>query len=383
MLAHDLGSQQSLVSQVVDNDLCTACGACVGLCPYNLVQRDRVVFQDPCDRDQGRCQSFCPRTPTHLGDLRRALYQEEDLTPELGPVKGYYLCRAAQPALRAGAQHGGTVSALMALALQEGFIDQALLAEDGQDHASRGVAVDQPRDVWARAGSRFVVSPTLALFNRTAARCEGHLGVVATPCQALALAKMKQAACPSGPNPIGRLRLTIGLFCGWIFSWPQLSQLLARHFGQEEIRKLDIPPSQYHCLEVTTARGVREISLDELTPCIRPSCGYCADFTAEFADISVGSARLPQGWQEAKGWNQVLVRSPLGLELMEAALERGVLELREPPADGLDKLRAASAKKKRTALANLAAKSGHDDDLIYLDAGDPSLAPFMAPASQS
>jgi len=40
--------------------------------------------------------------------------------------------------------------------------------------------------------------------------------------------------------------------------------------------------------------GTITISLDEVTPCVRESCWSCFDMTAEFADISVGSARLPK-----------------------------------------------------------------------------------------
>jgi len=41
------------------------------------------------------------------------------------------------------------------------------------------------------AGSKFTVSPTIAAFNQLVMNDEGNIGVVATPCQALALAKMK------------------------------------------------------------------------------------------------------------------------------------------------------------------------------------------------
>ena len=41
------------------------------------------------------------------------------------------------------------------------------------------------------AGSKFTVSPTIAAFNQLVTEDKGNIGVVATPCQALALAKMK------------------------------------------------------------------------------------------------------------------------------------------------------------------------------------------------
>ena len=95
--------------------------------------------------------------------------------------------------------------------------------------------------------------------------------------------------------------------------------------------------------------------------------------TAEFSDISVGSARLPEGWEVARGWNQVIVRSQTGQELMDLARSRGVLEFREIPQGNLERLKKASLNKKRTALKNLVQKSGSSKDLLYLDENDPAL----------
>ena len=166
MPENSVGGQRGLLAKVMQNGLCTACGACVNLCPYQKAHRDRIVVADPCDREQGRCFQFCPRTPTNLGEMLAQLFEPTDLTPQLGAVKGYYLCRAADPALRARAQHGGAVSALMAQALEQGLVDQAVLTEGGPGASAQGALAERPQEVWARAGSRFVAAPTLARFNQ-------------------------------------------------------------------------------------------------------------------------------------------------------------------------------------------------------------------------
>jgi coenzyme F420 hydrogenase subunit beta len=71
--------------------------------------------------------------------------------------------------------------------------------------------------------------------------------------------------------------------------------------------------------------------------------------TAEFSDLSVGSARLPEGWQEARSWNQVIVRTERGMDLLETARSRGVLEFRDVPEGNLERLKAASMGKKQAA----------------------------------
>jgi coenzyme F420 hydrogenase subunit beta len=172
-------------------------------------------------------------------------------------------------------------------------------------------------------------------------------------------------------NNIDKLKFVIGLFCGWAFSWRKFVDLLRKKTGLDTIIGMDIPPSKYHAIEVYTKNGTIEISLDDVTPCIREACLYCFDMTAEFSDISVGSARLPEGWEVARSWNQVIVRTQIGHELMELARAKGLLEFRDVPEGNLEKLKKASMNKKGMAVKNLTEKSGSSDNLLYLNSNDP------------
>jgi len=365
--------QKELREKVLDAGLCTNCGACVNLCPYCASYQDHTIFIDPCDREEGRCYAFCPRTPTDLQALRETLFDRGDFTPELGPLKGFYMTRAADEQVRNSAQHGGTVTALISLALEEDMIDAAVIAEDAGNFLPEGIAVQDVRSVQRRGKSKFVVSPNVAAFHKIAKAGPDKIGIVATPCQALALAKMRLKPFPAKESNIDKLRLVIGLFCGWALSWRELRRLLQQKIAKDSIVGLDIPPSKHHSLEVHTGKGIVEISLDEVTPAIRKACNYCFDMTAEFSDISVGSARCPEGWEVARGWNQVIVRTQTGHELLELARSRRLLEFRDMPEGNLARLKEASVNKKKAAVKNLADKSGDPKDLLYLDGNDPVL----------
>ena len=369
--------QKELHKEVKEAGLCTGCGACVNLCPYHTTYHDEVVMLHTCDLQEGGCYAFCPRTPTDLAELQRLLFDPRDLTPEIGSMKGFYITRAADPQTRAGAQHGGTVTTLMALALQEGIIDTAILADEGQRLLPEGTAVGDPAGVKKRGKSRFVVSPNVAELNRVAKEGGKKIGIVATPCQALALAKMRQKPLASYADRIDRVKLVVGLFCGWALSWRELTALLKKKTDLGEIEGMDIPPSQYHLLQVFTKKGTLEISLDEVNRSVRGACWYCPDLTAEFSDLSVGSARLSEGWEEAKDWNQVIVRTPLGQKLLDLARERGLLEFRQVPSGNVEKLKNASLGKKKTAVKNLVLRSRNPEDLIYLDSRDPVLSTLI------
>lgn len=363
----DHRGQAWLREHVLDAGLCTGCAACVGLCPYQGFHRDRIAVVHACDRPEGRCQAYCPRAPLDLAGLRAALFEPADLTPELGAMKGLYVTRAADPALRQKAQHGGTVSALAALALAAGLVDSLVLADKDSHWQSQAVGVGEPGRVAALAGSKFAVSPTVGAFNQASRGADQALGVVATPCQALALAKMRARPAPGDEARVAKLKLVIGLFCGWALDWEGLNRLVQRAAPGAVVRGMDIPPSQHQCMELMTDQGTVTIPMAEAQAVVRENCRYCFDLTCEFADLSVGSSRSPAGWAVDRGWNQVIVRSAAGQALLDLARAQGVLEFAPVPEGNLAKLKRAALGKKRTCLTNLEAKYGADQASCYLN----------------
>lgn len=349
--------QAGLWSAVFDQDLCTGCAACVNLCPSIGNYQDNTFILHECDRIDGRCHLYCPRTPTDLEELRNLLFDSEDLGLELGPMKSFYVTRAADVQVRDAAQHGGTVSALISLAFRKGLVDASVLAGQRSDFLPESVTVRDPKEVPGKAGSKFVVSPTVGMFNRACRGDAERIGVVATPCQCLALAKMRAYAEETDKPCVEKLKLVIGLFCGWALSWRGFKALLAEKVRDAEIIGVDIPPSSHQCMEVYTNKGTVEVPIKDVQECVRPSCKYCPDMTAEFADISVGSARSPEGWAVDRGWNQVIVRTVVGEELLNLAREEGVLEFKTVPDGNLDKLKAASMNKKRASHKILTEKT--------------------------
>lgn len=358
----------ALDTQVIQPGLCTGCGACQGMCPYWGSVDGRTICYFDCERRDGRCQRFCPRMPTDLKALREKFFPADTILPEIGPFRGLYLTRAADDAIRAGAQHGGTMTALVELALREGLIDGAVLTRSSGGLEPEGVLAVTPEEVRACSGSSFQVPPTLAVLNQALqeGRCRS-IGVVGTPCKTLAVYKMKAKPLTENDNNADRIGMVFGLFCGWGLDWDGLRDLTARHADPAGVEHMDIPPSKYHALELREGGRTVSVDLDEVTPLVRSGCRCCTDMTAEFADLSVGGARSGDGWDVDKGWNQVIVRTEKGQQLLDLARQKGVLEFREVPERGLDKLKGASLGKKRTGVRNLRQLSGKPEDLGYLN----------------
>jgi coenzyme F420 hydrogenase subunit beta len=372
-----LSSQKLLKKGVLEEELCTGCGACVGLCPYQVIYHDRTVQLHYCDLEDGKCYAFCPRTPTDLNALRELLFNSNDLTPEIGAVKSYYFSRAADSRLRESTQHGGTVTALMELALARGFIDSAIVSSRNQEFLQNGTVVNEKAALRNNAGSKFTVSPTVAAFNQLVNDKSGKIGVVATPCQALALAKMKLKPVKNDSGKIGQLQLVIGLYCGWTLSAEKFTKLLTQNnISLQSLKGMDIPAGK-NILELYTNNDTQTVPFDDVQACVREACHYCLDSTAEYADISVGSARFGNNWKEMRRWNQLIVRTAKGKELVELAVKSGALEIREASAESLQELKKAAMEKKNTALRNIIRKSGSAKNLLYLDRHDPLVQKFL------
>ena len=372
-----LSSQKLLKKGVLEEELCTGCGACVGLCPYQVIYHDRTVQLHYCDLEDGECYAFCPRTPIDLNSLRELLFNSDDLTPEIGAVKSYYFSRAADSRLRENAQHGGTVTALMQLALAEGLINSAIVSSRNQEFLQNGSVVNKKATLRNNAGSKFTVSPTVAAFNQSVNDKSGKIGVVATPCQALALAKMRLKPVQVESGKINQLQLVIGLYCAWTLSAEKFTKLLTQNnIALNSLKGMDIPAGK-NILELYTDNGTIAIPFNDVQACVREACHYCLDSTAEYADISVGSARFGNDWGKMRRWNQLIVRTEKGKELVELAVKSGALEIRKAPVESLQELKKAAMEKKNTALRNIIRKSGSAKNLLYLDRHDPIVQQFL------
>jgi coenzyme F420 hydrogenase subunit beta len=353
--------------------LCTLCGACSGLCPYNHPYGGRMVAVDECDLAQGRCYAFCPRTPLDLNAINQTVFGVPYPADELGTVLEVLISRATDDAIRSRTQHAGTVSALMAFALRSGLIDTAVLTSSNDKLLPGGRAVHDEAGVLSCAGSSFVASPTLQTYNREAAGDAQSIGVVATPCQSLALAKMK-ASPLENRNNIDKLKLVVGLFCTWALKYEAYIAFVKERLPDGRIAKVDVPPPPANVFEVYTDSKRLDVPLDQVRAFIRYNCNMCIDMTAEFADVSVGAA------EGIEGWNTLMVRSDTGAELVKEACESGAIEVKPLPDANLAHLKEASLGKKKRGLSSIVEATGSNDDLLYLEPSREALAALLSEA---
>jgi coenzyme F420 hydrogenase subunit beta len=334
---------KGLEEKVFQKDLCTACGACLSLCPYLRSWQGRVVKLHDCGLDEGRCFAYCPRTEVDQGALQRKAHGKDYNDVEMGPVRNILMARTRDPIWRKKAQSGGVVSALIDYALRRKAIDAAILTLRGADFLPQGRIVRNREDIFNCAGSSYVSGPTLEALHKGPWQGEEKIGVVGLPCQTLALAKMRTAPVEK-KGSIDKVDLVIGLFCTWALEYEKLMVFLKKRVGEGCIEKMDITPPPERLFKIKMEDGLHSLPVDEIRPFIRNGCRVCFDMTAEFSDISVGTV------EGIEGWNTIIIRSDRGEAIFIEAEEEGMIECKPLPEDHLNHLKEASLLKKERAL---------------------------------
>jgi len=329
-----------LKKEVLSHWLCTACGACAGLCPYIVTLEDRVAGVGECRESDGDCFRFCPRTGPVEGEGDSGLHGDAGYG---GPVGSYESTGIARSGRRSdGFQYGGAVTALMIRALRDGVIDAAVLTTMGKT-GPKTITATTEEEIRACAGSKYAVAPTVSEVNRVRRGFGGRLGVVALPCQVTALRKISEA---EGQEASGTIALIVGLFCTWALTQRGWGALLGEEPGPDDLGRVDIPPPPADVMEVDL-RGERlSLPLREVKEHIRPACRVCLDMTAENADISVGTV------EGREGWSTLVIRTKVGRELVERAGSQGDLEREELDQERWRHLQDASLGKKERAIAS-------------------------------
>ena len=335
--------QKDIQKTVLDTELCTGCGACIDLCPYFKSYKGRTAILFPCTLKQGRCFAYCPKVEVDLDVLSQKFFGRlYDWNP-LGSYQRIMISRAGEKVERAGFQAGGTVSAIVYFAIKRGYLDGAVLTDrDGLLPVPRFIT--KPEDVFTCASSKYTAAPTLSALNQGIKDGFKRIGIVATPCQALATALMRSNPLEE-VNFVDPTGLVIGLFCTWALDFRSFEEFISTRVDIKKITKIDIPPPPTDMMEIYMGNGEKmKIPLDEIRQLIPEGCSYCIDMTAEFSDISVG---VLEGHPDM---NTLLIRTERGRKIVDEARKDGYLIVSDIPEENLEHLKWAAANKKRRGL---------------------------------
>ena len=314
----------NLLAEVVRKDSCTGCGSCAATCPVFAIQMEegKPKLAGVCLACQV-CYNSCPVASLDLPQVEaKALGRARTAEEPIGVYKAIYTVRAKSPDVLSKCQDGGAVTTLLQQFFDDGG-DGAVItgAEEGKPWSPKPLVITSKQEVLAGAGTKYTPSPTmLGVASAVKDYHLSRLAVVGTPCQIRAMRKIESSE-KTNVKIRDAIKMRIGLFCTESFSYAALMEFLAG----KGVKPTDVTKFQIKSGKFTATRGsevVYEAKVTELNSLVRPCCHTCADFSAELADISVGSVG------SAEGWSTVIVRTEAGETLLKDAEKAGLLDVK-------------------------------------------------------
>jgi coenzyme F420 hydrogenase subunit beta len=123
--------------------------------------------------------------------------------------------------------------------------------------------------------------------------------------------------------------------------------LISKGIDPTTLTKVAIKKGQF--IATSGDNEVLRVPLKDISQHVRGSCHQCDDFTAEYADISVGGVGCPEGY------STVIARTQKGFDILMEAAKAGVVELRElkPDEKGFQRvLNMAQIKRNKKTVSN-------------------------------
>ncbi|WP_440949203.1 Coenzyme F420 hydrogenase/dehydrogenase, beta subunit C-terminal domain [Methanosphaerula subterraneus] len=323
--------RSSVITTVVENELCIGCGLCAALCPagelamqWNRYGEYNPIEVTPCTTACGLCLKVCPFADTGENEdtIGKELYGG---VPGIShrPETGYHLATYVgySERHRQTSASGGVATWLLEALLTEGVVDHVVCVTPTGDPEKLFAfrVFDTGEDVRNGAGSAYYPVEMSAVI-RHILETPGRYAVTGLPCfiKAIRLAQQRNAKLQE------RIVVTIGLTCGQLKSRHFTDYIAALAGVQGEVtgvcyrgKSSDHPANNYHYAFTTTEGEERRIYWNEgigeawnnrwFTP---KACNYCDDIFAECADVTCMDAWLPEYSMDSKGTSLVLVRSP-------------------------------------------------------------------------
>ena len=304
----DIGFQD-LNDLVINKQNCVFCGACISLCPRigRNEKEPKLLEYDP---ECSTCFRYCPRTyfPTEMfekelfnGDARKSY--------SLGYYQKLVAAKSNNEMVMTKAQNGGVVSSILIHALQSGSIDGVLLTDKDDNWYPKPVIARTPDEILSCLGSKYTISPTLITYSEAIREFKlKRLAFVGLPCQIHAVRKLQLSSPLS--DEYGKFKLIIGLYCFSNYTYDLMKTFVQGELGipLSNVKKFDISEGKFY---IYPKKGpVKHVPIKRTKQYTWNSCQYCKDFSAEIADISIGSVGASNN-----DWNSVLLRTDIGVKI--------------------------------------------------------------------
>ena len=304
-----------LNNDVIDKNNCVLCGTCTTLCPrIGIEGKEPVLLEN--DPECSICFKYCPKTYFPEKMFEKELFKgNTNRSHSLGFYQELLAAKSTDDDVLKRAQNGGVVSSLLIYALNTGLIDGVLLVDKDEDWTPKPVIARNEKEILSCMGSKYTIAPTLNTYKDAIYDFKlKNIAIVGMPCQVQAARKLQLYSPLS--EELGEFKLIIGLYCHSNYSYDLIQDFVQGklEISLTNVKKFDISNNKFYIyLKDGT---VKEVPKWKIKKYAWLGCLHCKDFTAEIADISVGSSGSLR-----IDLNSVLLRTDFGLKFFYEAVK--------------------------------------------------------------
>lgn len=317
------------VRYITQRALCISCGLCSAICPTKALSdiEGKPVLRDEICVKCGECRFQCPRSYMPLDYLNKIVFEDEEATFDeyLGRYISIYTVRSTNQEILKNAQNGGATTALMDYCLDSRLIDGVVTGtkDDEKYWLAKSKIATNYDELLETTGTTYNLCPTLNIIKEAAtSKYLKKLAVIGLPCVHQAVRKME--VYPLAARGVAeKISFRVGLFCTHNFRYNAMIKMMEELGGirAEDAYRVEIGAGNYMIYSISG--DIQKIPIDVVREYEQESCSICPDFAAELSDVSIGSIGAPEGW------NTVIIRTKLGQEIFDGAVEEGYLEVGE------------------------------------------------------
>lgn len=334
-------NQLNILDSVINQDLCTGCGACLYHTQSNEWSMDwnNEGFLVPTVKN-GECQmneiaiNVCPFNPYPAKDVRT----EDELAnlflkdaPNHHPKVGRYYNTYAgySERFRLTSSSGGLATYILTELFEQKLVDAVITVGEGKDNHYEYKLVRRQEDLLATSKTKYY-PVTMAEALKELKSFDGKVAVVGIGCFIKAVRLLQHY----NPELREKIVFTIGIICGGMkskFFADYLAQKAGVKFAEYEKPQFRIKDYKstafdysFGCfdrmgqLKEIKMRTVGDMWGTGMFKC--NACDFCDDVTTELADVSLGDAWLPPFNQDGKGTNVIVTRSALAEQLINEGI---------------------------------------------------------------
>ena len=348
--------------RLIENNLCTRCGACVGICPHNCLFLDENNFpshQFPCPYECNLCLRVCPGLEVNFPKLTHKIFNKRFVvTSPMGKVQKILIGHAKSEEIREKASSGGVITQLLVYLLEKKQIDGAIvtITDPKKPWKAKPILVKNKNDIINAAQSKYVISPVNSVLQELR-KIDGRFALVGLPCQVHAIRKLAEIdqSLSEKISPI------LGLYCHMTLETEASADLLEiSKISSSDIQKVEFRSGKWPGGVVAIMKdgsskklhkGHIKDAFNVLHRLYYPKrCLYCIDGSNEFADISIADPWMKDKKGEypyPNGSSMIIVRTDMGRKILDMAQKDGALFLEEIKRESFVDLNLSMMKKKR------------------------------------